>query len=114
MLAFLKTKDKATNAAREKYGSFKGAKQYWPCSGQRWEVEMEAWPRAERPREMMLSQGLVAQLVTRLPGIHRALVPIPSTTETRSDCVSLYSKRWTERQEGQKFLEGLRLAWATC
>lgn len=26
LLAFLKTKDKVTNAAREKYGSFKGAK----------------------------------------------------------------------------------------
>lgn len=101
MLAFLKTKDKVTNAARENYGSFKGAEQDWqqPCSGQLWEVGTEASPRAERLRETMQPQGsgAMAQLVTCLPGIHRALVSIPSTTETRSDCVHLYSKHWTER-----------------
>lgn len=65
MLAFLKTKDKATNAAREKYGSFQEAKQDRPCLGQFRVVGIEASPRAERPRETMLPQGsgAVAQLV---------------------------------------------------
>lgn len=58
---------------------------------------------AQRLRITMLIEnlpqgaGAVAKLVICLPGIHRALSSILSTTETRCDCAHLYSKHWIWR-----------------
>lgn len=49
VLTFLKTKDKLTNASRDKHGSFKGAG-LAATSGQLWEAQIDALLNAERPR----------------------------------------------------------------
>lgn len=49
VLTFLKTRDKITNASRDKHGSFKGMG-LTATSGQLWEAEIDALPNAERLR----------------------------------------------------------------
>lgn len=90
MLAFLKTKAKDANAAREKYGSSKGARQ--TCSSSLGAAmvgrdrsttkgrETQRHEDNDGPGKPALGAAAGAQLVTCLPGTCGALRSILSTT----------------------------------